>query len=545
MKIESSRDARATLVMAARERHALTERSIESIVRVTRRPYRFVYLDVQSPEWLREILTRRSGEWGLDVFRFDEPLWPHEARNRIVADIDTDYVVFIDNDVVVEDGWLDALVACADETGAGVVGPLYLWGDGTRPPRIHMAGGILTEELAADGRHLIDDHVLSDADPEKLEAPLRRRPCDFAEYHCMLIRTSLVRDGKLLDPTLRCVHEHVDTALSVRQRGFPVFLEPASRVTYLASADFTLEDLPFFRRRWSILEADANIAAFSRKWNVVNGDRSFRGVRDFVFKHVADVDPIRLTAHAPPDRHAPMRREELKQTRSDLLDLAIERGYRDQELTVIADAYHLAHLLTAGGYRPCGRPFVNHLVGTASVLVRYDFRAETVAAGLLHAVYSHSRPHPDGPRAAVKALATLLGGVGSPIELTVRAYTQRESHWSGLTPEAADSVFKPSIREAEILAIAAANEVDMALSGEARYSGRTDLLKPEVTRRIAAVCEILGVGGLAQTLTAARQSHAVARPELSTKMRGSYRVAWARQDLTPMFNNETINALAE
>src|SRR5215472_16752016 len=118
-----------------------------------------------------------------------------------------------------------------------------------------------------------------------------------------------------------------------------------------------------------------------------------------------------------------MRREELRQTRSDLLDLAIERGYRAKDLATIADAYHLAHVLMAGGYRPCGRPFVNHLVGAASVLVRYDFRAETVAACLLHAAYTHSRPHPDGPEAAVKALAEMLGGEGSAVEKTVRAYT--------------------------------------------------------------------------------------------------------------------------
>ena len=66
--------ARATIVMTARERHALAERAIDSIVGATRRPYRFIYLDVQSPDGLREILARRSAEWGLEVIRFDEPL---------------------------------------------------------------------------------------------------------------------------------------------------------------------------------------------------------------------------------------------------------------------------------------------------------------------------------------------------------------------------------------------------------------------------------------------------------------------------------------
>jgi GT2 family glycosyltransferase len=119
---------RVTIVMTVRERHAPTIAAIESIASNTAPPYRFIYLDVQSPEWLRALLRSRSEDCGLEVIRFDEPLWPQQARTRVVGSIGTDYVVFIDNDVQVEPGWLDALVACADDTGAGLVGPLYLWG---------------------------------------------------------------------------------------------------------------------------------------------------------------------------------------------------------------------------------------------------------------------------------------------------------------------------------------------------------------------------------------------------------------------------------
>jgi GT2 family glycosyltransferase len=535
-----------TIVMTARERHALAEASIESIVRQTGRPYRFIYLDVQSPDWLRKTLSRRAGEWGLEVFRFDEPLWPHEARNRVVGSIDTDYVVFIDNDVFVEKGWLDALVACADETGAGIVGPLYLWGDGVHPPKIHMAGGKFTEEFTANGqRHLIDTRLLSEKDPSEVASTLHRQSCDFLEYHCTLARSDLVRDGTLLDPNIRCVHEHVDTALAVKQRGFPIFFEPASRVTYLGLADYKLDELEFFRWRWSIEETERNIATLSSKWNIANEDRSFKGVREFVYEHVSTADPIRFSPQIAADRRAPMRREDLGQTRSDLLDLARERGYRDRDLAIIADAYHLAHVLTAGGYRPCGRPFVNHLVGTASVLVRYDFNVETVAAGLMHAAYTHSHPHPEGPRAAVRALAAMLGGEGSPIERVVREYTRRESAWAALPAADPDteSVSNLPVLEAEILAIAAANEIDMHLSGEVRYSGRSHALAPGIVRKIARVCDVLGANGLADTLERARQGGAAAPVALMTNARDSYRIAWADQKLVPMYRADHVAAL--
>jgi len=522
--------ARATIVMTARERHNLAERAIDSIVGATRRPYRFIYLDVQSPDWLRETLARRSAEWGLEVFRFDEPLWPHEARSRVVGAIDTDYVVFIDNDVQVDEDWLGALVTCADETGAGSVGPLYLWGDGVRPPTIHMAGGDLSQVVTEQGRVLIDRHMMVNADPIEVKDALRRGPCGFLEYHCMLIRTDLLRDGTLLDTNLRCVHENIDTALSLKRRGFQVFFEPSARVTYLAFAPYMLDDLPFFRQRWSSVEAAANIDVFCSKWNVIDDGRSFEHIRRFVHGHAAEVDPIRASPTGPNDPHLPMRRDELKQTRSDLLDLAIERGYETKALALVANSYRLAQILMDGTYRPCGRPFTNHVAGTASVLIRYGFRAETVAAGLLHAAYSHRRAHPEGPDVAMREVQVALGGEGSEVERRVRAYTVRESSWADLSA-GSGSHSTLSVLDAEIMAIAAANEVDMRLSGEFRYSGRTDALKPPVVRQIAQVCAILGVSGLSDTLVQAEESDAPVRPELMTNIPASYRIARAGQKL--------------
>jgi hypothetical protein len=99
------------------------------------------------------------------------------------------------------------------------------------------------------------------------------------------------------------------------------------------------------------------------------------------------------------------------------------------------------------------------------------------------------------------------------------------------------------VLEAEILAIAAANEIDMHLSGEIRYSGRTDILAPGIVRQIARVCEFLGVSGLADTLAQARQSGVAVPAELMANARRSYRVAWAEQSLVPMHRADHVAAL--
>lgn len=533
---------RATIVMTARERHSLAQAAIDAVLAGTTPPYRFVYLDVQSPAELREALAARARRGELEVVRFDEPLWPQQARQRIASGIDTDYVVFIDNDVIVGNGWLDALVACADETGAGVVGPLYLIGDGRSPARVHMAGGRLVESTTPEGRILNEAHIHIDADPAAVAPTLERRPCDFVEYHCMLIRAALLRDGTLLDPSICCVHEHIDTALGVGQRGHSVHVEPAARVTYLGLADYKLDEIAFYRERWSTAAAESSIDAFCRKWGVVDDARSFAGARQFVLDHVGQVDLIRPASLRREDHALACRPDELQQTRSGLIDAAIERGYSRNELALIANAYHVAHVLVDGGYRPCGRPFIAHLVGTASVLVRYGFRAGTVAAGLLHAAYTHCPAHRDGPAGAVKAVGAALGGQGSALERRVRAYAMRE------TGRARDALLAAPVGDlgmfdAEILAIDAANEIDMHLSGEVRYSGRADVMRDAVLDRTVQVCERLGVPGLGSTLQSIRAPGAPPPVEFVTRITGSYRIGPDRRSAVPMVNNVVAQLL--
>lgn len=231
-----------------------------------------------------------------------------------------------------------------------------------------------------------------------------------------------------------------------------------------------------------------------------------------------------------------MRREELRQTRSDLMDLAIERGYQPQELTLLANAYHLAHVLMNGGYRPCGRPFINHLVGTASALIRYDFSVETVTAGLLHSAYTHCPPHNGDPKTAADTVCAWLGGRDSALEKRVRAYTQRSSLWA--KTQANSNPFENiSIFDAEILAIAAANEVDMHLSGEYRYTNRTDAPAPQVMQAMLDTCRTLGASGLAETLRQTPHEQAPVQAQFVSRMTGSYRIGQDRQHTVSMVNN--------
>jgi GT2 family glycosyltransferase len=513
---------RATIVMTARERHGLTERAIDSILRNTACPYRLVYADGSTPDALRERLQARAADGSFEVVRVDPDLWPTHVRRKLVATVDSDYVVFVDNDVIVEPGWLEALIACADETGAGAVGPLYLIGGGDAPTRVHMAGGTLEWIDTPTGRVLRELHVDAGSDPGKLADATVRAPCGYVEYHCVLVRTAAARDGAPFDPEIFCVHEHIDLALTLAQRGYATWSEPRARVTYLATEPWALGELAFRRRRWSLETGNASIAAFCRKWGVADDERSFGGVRAFLREHVRLLDPLRPEAIGRRDLGVAMRPEELVQTRSALLDLAFVRGYAPQDRATIAHHCDVAAILMNGGYRPCGRPFVSHLIGTAGVLVRYGFRVEVVLAGLLHAAYTHCPELPPGQKSSIETVRDVLGGAGAPLERRVRAYSRRGENLDSLASRL-DRVDEMSVDDAEIVALVAANEVDMMLGGEYRYTMRDDAMGADGLALVSRVCTALGVPGLTATLEAGVAAPP-APPELRTRTLGSYRI---------------------
>jgi len=521
---------RVTLLMTARERHRLTERAIDSILRNTACGYRLIYADGSTPDALRDRLRERAADGRLDVVRVDPELWPNDIRRQLIGSVDTEYVVFIDNDVIVEPGWLEALMACADETGAGAVGPLYLIGGGGAPARVHMAGGTIEWSDTPTGRVMRESHAHVNEDPDRLETPAVRAPCGYVEYHCVLVRTAAVRDGAPFDPRIRCVHEHIDLSLALERRGFATWMEPAARVTYLAAEPWALAEVPYRRRRWSHEAGDASIAAFCSKWGVANDERSFGGVRAFLHEHVRWLDPLRPEAIGRSDLAIAMRPEELVQTRSALLDLACARGYAPHEVAAIAHYCDIAAVLVNGGYRPCGRPFVSHLIGTAGVLARYGFRVEVVVAGLLHAAYTHCPELPPTGKSSIETVCEVLGGADSPVERRVRAYSRVGGRLRSIASWL-DRTGDLGVGDAEIVAMVAANEVDMAFGGEFRYTMRDDSLRSEERELILRVCALLGVPGLPATLDAAPALPAAPR-EFKTRALASYRISGL--DILPM-----------
>jgi hypothetical protein len=77
------------------------------------------------------------------------------------------------------------------------------------------------------------------------------------------------------------------------------------------------------------------------------------------------------------------------QTNVQLFNQLRSEGYSKQDRERVREAYVFAMHLFTGLFLPSGKMFIDHLVGTASILASLHVPVELVAAGLIHAAYLH------------------------------------------------------------------------------------------------------------------------------------------------------------
>ena len=260
---------RTTVVVVPRERWSKARESLESVLRNTTAPHRLVYVDGDSPRGLRRWLDQQATEHGFKLVRRECYLSPNEARNIGLAEVDTEYVAFVDNDVHVCEGWLEPLIACADESGAALVGPLVCDRDLTT---VHIAGGTLeVVEEDEDGRVLrrVKERMGFPFRPmEEVQDKLERERCSLTEYHAVLARRDVLERIGGLDEQMLNSREHLDLCLEVLGQGGEIWFEPASVVIYLTPPPLELGDVHFYAVRWSDEWERRSLERFREKWDL-------------------------------------------------------------------------------------------------------------------------------------------------------------------------------------------------------------------------------------------------------------------------------------
>ncbi len=259
-----------TVVVVPRERFSYTQFSLEGIYAHTDISFKLIYIDGNSPQPVKRYLEAQSSAKGFRLIRTENYLSPNQARNLALPYIDTKYVVFIDNDVQVTPGWLNKLVECADETNASVVGPLYLDGVSTNleTQNIHMAGGFCEFQEQEGKLDLREHRYFAKNQLPTVKSQLVREATQLIEFHCVLVRTAILKQLGDFDEKLMSLAEETDFCLTVRAIGETIYLEPASIVIYVLPVPLKLSDLPYFWLRWSDAWNKASLGYFQQKWGL-------------------------------------------------------------------------------------------------------------------------------------------------------------------------------------------------------------------------------------------------------------------------------------
>lgn len=159
-------------------------------------------------------------------------------------------IVFLNNDTVVCDGWLDALWRRLRSAGVGLVGAQLVSPDGS----VQEAGGIIWRDGSATnyGRG---------AHPEA-PAVSFSRPVDYCSGACLMIRRELITQlGGFDERFAPGYYEDVDLAFRVHERGLAVVYEPQARV-YHVEGGTAGTDLTVGMKRFQ----ERNCRVFGDKW---------------------------------------------------------------------------------------------------------------------------------------------------------------------------------------------------------------------------------------------------------------------------------------
>ena len=258
-----------TIVVVPRERFSYSIPSLESLFQNTDPSVPLIYVDGASPAYVRRHLDNRSREKGFRIIRTRCYLSPNEARNLGFADVESQdvkskYVAFVDNDVLFTPGWLDAMVACAEETGAWAVCPVYCYEDEI----VHTAGGAAGIEEREGRRVIYEHHRFAHEKLGDVRARLSRTPVNTAEFHTVLVRGEVFERLGLMDEEIMSTRDHVDFGLTICAAGETIYFEPESVVAYMRPPPLRWSDIPYYLLRWSEAWNQATFRRVNEKWGL-------------------------------------------------------------------------------------------------------------------------------------------------------------------------------------------------------------------------------------------------------------------------------------
>jgi GT2 family glycosyltransferase/Flp pilus assembly protein TadD len=202
----------------------LTKQCLDSILENTAVPHRICAVNQASTDGTGEYLDSLGDR--IDVIHSPRNLGFVGGNNTVMERYPGNDIVLLNNDTIVQEGWLKALHDCAyGEPEIGIVGAKLLYPGG----RLQEAGGEIFQD--GSGRNIGKN---DDADRYIYNV---RRDVDYCSGACLFIKREVLDRIGCLDEIFSPAYwEDTDICFRARKAGWRVVYEPEARVIHLEGA---------------------------------------------------------------------------------------------------------------------------------------------------------------------------------------------------------------------------------------------------------------------------------------------------------------------
>jgi GT2 family glycosyltransferase len=466
-----------------------------------------------------ECVTKRvhAAAAGRPVTVLADPEWHTQnvGRNRAYeAFPGFDYYLLLDMDSRLEPGGFEQCLKTHEETGADLVGGVILYAPSVDFGRegerlVHYAGGRCWFRPDADGRPGMEQvHEWVNVRYEDMIEKAGAKPWDSEqlEYHGMCLTA---RAAKALFPTDTnfLAMENCDLAQKAKALGLKSVVDPLFVITYVNAAQH-LCDIEPYRRHWGSQAVDDSVLYFARKYGLAEDGEFVAWQTGWNRAHYEDIGAVpRREFPAPP--LTDLFDHPFAQTWPQLLHQLQTQGWTVQEIEPVKRCHDVGLRLANGRYRACGKPFLTHLIGVASVLAAYGAPPVMVRAGLVHAAYGELGLRLDDDDTA-DMVAAFTQAVGRNVDRLLQAFSGDQLEDHPLPESDEDWAFYP-VSAARSLIMLVANEIDEFLDGaDALMVKRRNT--PVLRAHAKAVLPRIGFDALLQAFEAALRLNAVIEP---------------------------------
>lgn len=213
--------------------------------------YEIIIADDGSSDETRTIQDRVAN---ITLLKNEENLQFLKNCNMAAHHAQGEFLLFLNNDTNVQEGWLDALVnTMAADSSVGIVGAKLVYPDG----RLQEAGGIVWRDGSCWNYGWFDD-------PDKPEYNYPRE-VDYVSGACLMVRRDLWEEiGGFDEAFAPAYYEDTDLAFQARARGYKVVYQPNAVVAHFEGVSCGINLRQGVKQHQAI-----NKAKFFDKWQPV------------------------------------------------------------------------------------------------------------------------------------------------------------------------------------------------------------------------------------------------------------------------------------